>query len=120
MHVRVEPEDGGTFGRVVRPHALEDARAVMEAVRGDMHLGGIPRYELSVHPDEIRFSEGGHCSIGNGNENGKWAARGSRRQGVDIFERCSSPADRDIARFHGLRWRHPLDSGRITLRLETD
>ncbi|MND09811.1 hypothetical protein D3C83_334290 [compost metagenome] len=53
MHVRVEAENRRALGRVVGAHALEHARPVVEPVRGDMYLRGIPWYQLSVRPDEF-------------------------------------------------------------------
>ena len=38
---------------VVAAHAVEDARAVVQAVRQDVDLGVLPGDEISVHPDEV-------------------------------------------------------------------
>ncbi len=38
---------------VVAAHALEDAGAVVQAVRQDVDLGVLPGDEFSVHPDEV-------------------------------------------------------------------
>ena len=43
---------------VVAAHAVEDAGAVVQAVREHVDLGVLPRDEVSVHPDEVG---GLHC-----------------------------------------------------------
>jgi hypothetical protein len=49
----VPPEDGGAFLRVVTADALEDTRAVVEAVGENVNLGVVPVDELTVHPDGV-------------------------------------------------------------------
>ena len=51
LHVLAEPEDGRPLRRVVAANALEDARAVVEAVHADVNLRVGPVDELAVHPD---------------------------------------------------------------------
>ncbi len=51
LHVVAEAEDGRALWRVVAADALEDARAVVQAVNADMDLGVGPVDELAVHPD---------------------------------------------------------------------
>src|SRR6185369_3228771 len=66
VHVGVEPEDCRSVRRRIRAHALEYARAVLERVGADMHLRGIPRRELAVHPDEFGLRERGHGRLRDG------------------------------------------------------
>jgi hypothetical protein len=48
-------EDRGTLGLgVVAADALEDAGAVVQAVREHVDLRVLPRDELAVHPNEVR------------------------------------------------------------------
>ena len=51
LHVIAKPEDGRPLGRVVAANALEDTRAVVEAVDADVDLRVGPVDELAVHPD---------------------------------------------------------------------
>src|SRR5205085_5471754 len=53
--VVVVAEDGGDELGVVRPDALEDARAVVQAVREYVDLCVLPGDEVSVHPDEVAW-----------------------------------------------------------------
>ena len=53
-HVRVEPEAGRAFRRLVAARAFEDAAAVVDDVRGDVDLGVLPVHQLAVHPDLAR------------------------------------------------------------------
>ena len=52
---------GGIQVRLVAAHALEHARAVVQAVRQDVDLGVLPGDEFSVHPDEVGGLHG-HCA----------------------------------------------------------
>ena len=47
----VQPEDRGPLRRVVAADPLEDAGAVVEAVRADVDARVVPVDELAVHPD---------------------------------------------------------------------
>ena len=51
LEVVTEPEHGRALGGLVGPHALEDAGAVVEAVRGEVDRGVGPVDELAVAPD---------------------------------------------------------------------
>ena len=51
LEVVVQPEDGGAALGVVAADALEDAGAVVQAVRADVDPGVRPVHELAVHPD---------------------------------------------------------------------
>ena len=61
LHVIGEAEHGRAFRRVVAADALEDARAVVEAVSADVNARIVPVDELAVHPDLL----GGfhHCLL---------------------------------------------------------
>src|SRR5439155_1130052 len=50
-HVIGEAEHGRTLRRLVAADALEDARAVVEAVGADVNPSVVPVDELAVHPD---------------------------------------------------------------------
>jgi hypothetical protein len=51
LGVLLQPKDRGTLGRVVGPHALEGAAAVVQGVRQHVDLGVAPVDERAVHPD---------------------------------------------------------------------
>ena len=55
--MRVQPEDGRAVGGRVRPHPLEDAGAVLEAVRQHVHFCVAPGDEFSVEPDFLSWRE---------------------------------------------------------------
>ena len=54
-----QSEDRGAAGGLVRADALEDAGAVVEPVRGDVHRRVAPGHEAAVHPDRLGLLH--HC-----------------------------------------------------------
>jgi hypothetical protein len=54
------PEDGGAAVGLIGADALEDARAVVEAVAEYVDVGVVPWDELAVHPDQLRLV---HCFL---------------------------------------------------------
>src|SRR5262249_694535 len=57
LHVRVEAEHGGTVGGRIAARPFEDARAVVQPVREDMHLCIVPVDERAVEPDFFALAE---------------------------------------------------------------
>ena len=55
INVGVQAEDGRPVRGAVTSDALKGAGAVMQSVGCDVHLGFVPRYELAVEPDFVRF-----------------------------------------------------------------
>jgi hypothetical protein len=55
VHVGLVAEDGGPDLGVVAADALEDAGAVVQAVREYVDLRVLPGDELPVQPDEVRL-----------------------------------------------------------------
>jgi hypothetical protein len=62
-HVGVETKNRRTVRRVVRAHSLEDARAVVQPVRGDVNLRVVPGYQLAIHPNAIAFRKRRHVTL---------------------------------------------------------
>src|SRR5207248_4553292 len=55
--MRVEPEAGRSFRRLVTAGAFEDRAAVVDDVRRDVDLGVGPIHQRAVHPDLPRARE---------------------------------------------------------------
>src|SRR5437870_8698402 len=53
-----EPENGAPLRSLVCADSLEDAGAVVQAVRADVDLGVSPVDQLAVHPDLLELAHG--------------------------------------------------------------
>ena len=58
LHVVGEAEHRGAVRRLVAANALEDAGAVVQAVRADVDAGIRPVHQLAVHPDLLGLLHG--------------------------------------------------------------
>ena len=128
----VSRNTAGPLRRVVAADALEDAGAVVEAVRADVDARVVPVDELAVHPDllgrparcllEADFSRRGHeigrARAGEALEVGRRERRHVRgRAGADpdragAGAACRSISDGDRRRVRERRDRARLESGR--------
>jgi hypothetical protein len=52
--VILQPEDEDLISPLVSSYSFKDPRPIMERMREYMHGSLFPRYELAIHPNEIR------------------------------------------------------------------